>query len=179
MTPLSHYHCHCHHILWFVALSVCKTGTLKGLTVTSDLTRPSSRRRKSKSRCKTCRMVDCSCSVRWLKSREGSTCSPSIPDWETKPQSLNRRHPIIYWLNLNMRISLKKNHLYLQWFWETVLNDLKRSKIIKYTRLKKTINQNNCYSSRETKNICLCLCSHLSDRKDHSVFLYKAQWWVL
>lgn len=95
-----------YHILACV-MSVCETGAFKGLTVTSNLTRPSSRRRRSKSRCKTRRMADCSSSVRWLKSREASACSSSIPDCETKPQSLNRPH-----LYFNFKSLKKKSHLF-------------------------------------------------------------------
>lgn len=60
------------------------------LAVTSDLTRPSSRRRKSRSRCRTCRILDCSASVRWLRSRGESPGSPSIPHWSTKPRHFSR-----------------------------------------------------------------------------------------
>lgn len=60
------------------------------LAVASDLTRPSSRRRKSRSRCRTCRILDCSASVRWLRSRGESPGSPSIPHWSTKPRHFSR-----------------------------------------------------------------------------------------
>lgn len=73
--------------IWFA----CTTGTFMELAVTSDLTRPSSSRRKSRSRCRTCRILDCSSSVRWLKSRRESAGSPSIPHWSTNPRCFSRQ----------------------------------------------------------------------------------------